>query len=78
MLKSVSQFFTCLFPALMRIYLAWRIFNKKLLFGDFSALMNASFNLTSNLRNLIGIIPEIKQHGLYIENLKIVLDINQR
>ncbi len=74
MLKSVSQFFTCLFPALMRIYLAWRIFNKKLLFGDFSALMNASFNLTSNLRNLIGIIPEIKQHGLYIENLKIVLE----
>lgn len=60
---------------LVMIYLAYKVINRKLLIGDFSALSTSSQQLSAQIMGLINIFPQMYEHSLYIENFKEFLEI---
>ncbi len=56
------------------VYLAHRVLTKAISVGDFIALANGTQQLTSQINILIKAVPEIYEHGIYIESFLEFMD----
>ncbi|KGI36865.1 ABC transporter ATP-binding protein [Clostridium tetani] len=52
------------------LYLAFKVLTKTISVGDFSALFSGANKLASDMGNILQSIPQLYQHGLFIENYR--------
>lgn len=56
------------------VYLAYSVFFRALLIGDFIALQNSAQQLAMQVLQIFSVVPELYEHSKYIENLKDFLE----
>lgn len=56
------------------IFVGYKIFIKLMSVGDFVTSINAISNLSANVLMFLNIVPEFKQHSLFIDNYLVIME----
>lgn len=69
-LYFLQAFIQIVYTSGIMIYLSIRLFTKVIGAGDFAALINGANQLSTSLKGLFQVGPQLYEHSLYIDNFK--------
>ena len=74
--KSVigANLFSLMNYGLPIVYLGWLILSNRISIGEFSALLIGTANLSSSIFYMVILIPQLVQHSLFIDNLRVIMN----
>ena len=73
---AASWLFNVVTLGISSVFIGYKIYKKIMSVGDFVTSINAISNLSANILMFLNIIPEFKQHSLFIDNYLAIINYN--